>query len=108
MAVLGGLGAILSVGGRLCRLGTQPKKTRFSCTSAPTELLGRKIAFSRFWPRISSSAKGSPRPKGPRKPLFCDFPPLRVRSADTQNVKKKRNFWEKLFRADGFPPQKCP
>ena len=37
------------------------------------------------------------------KPVFCDFPAVGVRSAKTQNVKKFRNFGEKLLgRADFF------
>ena len=47
------------------------------------------------------------RPLG-TKPVFCDFPPLGVRSAKTQNVKKLRNFWEKLLRRIDFPPKSPP
>ena len=61
-----------------------------------------------FWPGISLSAKGCPRPKGPGKPVFCDFPPLGVRSAKMQNVKKLRTFGEKLLGWMDFPPKKCP
>ena len=45
--------------------------------------------------------------KGVKTPVFCDFPPLGVRSVKTQSVKScaifGRNFW-----AAGFSPQKCP
>ena len=41
--------------------------------------------------------RGCPRPNGPRKPLFLDFPPVGVRSAKTQHVKKMRNFGEKIL-----------
>ena len=63
-------------------------------------------------PGISLSAKGCPKPKGPRKEVFCDFPPLGFRSAKTQNVKKLRNFGENLFGRNFFPkvplaPQNC-
>ena len=50
------------------------------------------------------SAKGRPRPKGPRKPVFCDFSPLGGRSAKPQSVRKLRNFREKILgRTDVFP-----
>ena len=53
---------------------------------------------------ISLGAKGCPRPKGPRKPVFCNFLPLGLRSPITQNVKKSRNFGEKIFgQTDFFP-----
>ena len=48
-----------------------------------------KLSFSVSAPEFPGSAKG-PRPKGPENPLFCDFPPLGVRSTKTQNVKKVR------------------
>ena len=51
--------------------------------------------------------RGCPRPKGPKNPAFCDFPPLGVRSVKTQNAKKLRGFREKLFGAC-FPPPKVP
>ena len=67
----------------------------------------REIAFFPFWPGISLSAKG-PRPTGPRKPVFCDFLPLGVRSAKTQNVKKLRNFGVKLLGRTDFFPKSAP
>ena len=36
-----------------------------------------------FQPAISTSAKGCPGPKGPQNPVFCDFPPVRARSTKT-------------------------
>ena len=39
----------------------------------------------------------------PRNPVFCDFPPVVVRSAKTQDVKKLRNFGEELLGTDFFP-----
>ena len=57
------------------------------------------------WPGIYPSAKGCPRPKGPRKPVFFDFPPVGVRSAKTQNVKKSHFFWEKLLGRTEFSPK---
>ena len=47
------------------------------------------------------------RPLG-TKPAVCDFPPLGVRSAETQNAKKLRNFWEKLLGRTHFPPKSSP
>ena len=56
-------------------------------------------------PGISLTAKGCPRPKGPKTPVFCDFPPVGVCSAKTQNVKIcalfGRNFWVGRI----FPPK---
>ena len=51
---------------------------------------------------------GCPKPKGPRNPVFCNFPPVGVQSAKTQNVKKLRNFGEKFLGWTDFSPQKCP
>ena len=66
----------------------------FSSKSAP---ISGKLCFLRFWSRISLSAKGYPRPKGPRKPVICDFPPLGSGQPKTQNVKKLHNFEEKFL-----------
>ena len=49
--------------------------------------------------------KGCRRPKGPKNTVFCDFPPLGVRSVKTQNVKKLRSFREKLLGVQFFPPK---
>ena len=51
-------------------------QTDFFPKSAPSS--GNLRKFFRFRLGISLSAKGCPRPKGPRKPVFCDFPPLGV------------------------------
>ena len=77
----------------------------FPPKSAPSS---GKLRFFRSWPGISLSAKGCPRPKGPRKPVFCDFLAVGFRSAKTQNVKKLHNFREKLYGAGGFPPKSTP
>ena len=41
-------------------------------------------------PGISLHARGCPRPKWPKTPKFHAFPPVGVRSAKTENVKKLR------------------
>ena len=64
--------------------------------------------FFRFSPGISLNAKGCPRSKWPKTPVFRDFPSQGVQSAKTENVKKLRYFGEKLFGAARFPPQKVP
>ena len=43
--------------------------------------------------------------KEPKNPVFCDFPPLGVRSVKTQNVKKLRGFREKLLGVRVFSPK---
>ena len=59
--------------------------------------------FPVFRPEFLQVPRGCPRPKEPRKPVVCDFPPLGVRLAEPQNVKKLRNFGEKLLgRTDFF------
>ena len=58
--------------------------------------------FFRFSPGISLSAKGYPRPKWPKPPVSRDFPPLGVQSSKTENVKKLRNFGEKLLGRPDF------
>ena len=70
----------------------------------------REIAVFLFsaW-NFSYCPRGRPtRPKGPQNPVFCGFPPLGVRSAKTQNVKKLRNFGEKLLGRTDFPPKSAP
>ena len=52
--------------------------------------------------------RGCPRPKGPKNPVFCDFPPLGVWSVKTYNVKKLRNFREKLLGRPVSPPKSAP
>ena len=49
-----------------------------------------EIVFFRFrpGPGISLSAQGRPRPKWPEPPVFRNFPPVGVRLAKTQNIKK--------------------
>ena len=64
--------------------------------------------FFRFSPGIALSAKGCPRPKWPRKIVFYDFPPLWVRSAKTENIKKLRNIREKLLGRPDFSPKSAP
>ena len=49
--------------------------------------------------------RGCPRPKGPKTAVFCDFPPLGVRSVKTQNAKKLRSFREKLLGVRFFSPK---
>ena len=51
--------------------------------------------------------RGCPRPKGPRNPVFRDFPSVGVHLAKTQNVKwYLRIFGEKLLgRTDFFSPK---
>ena len=71
----------------------------------PNVPLGPGNRVFRFWPEISSSAQGGPRPKGPTNPVFREFPTLGVRMTKTQNVKKLRNFWEKLMGQTDFPPK---
>ena len=61
-----------------------------------------------FQPGISLSAKGCSRPKGPRKLVFCNFPPVGVPWAKTQKPKKLRNFGDKILGRTYFPPKKCP
>ena len=61
--------------------------------------------FSCFPPEIYLSAKGCPRPKWPKPPVFRDFLPLGVRSVKTENLKTLRNFGEKLLGRPDFPPK---
>ena len=77
----------------------------FCPKSAPSS---GKLCFSGFGPEFLLVPRGRPRPKRPEGPVFCDFPPLGVRSAKTPNVKKLRNFWEKLLRRTDFPPKSAP
>ena len=51
---------------------------------------------------ISLSAKGCPSHKGPKKLVFCDFPPVRVRSTKLQNVKTLRNVGDKCLGRTNF------
>ena len=39
-------------------------------------------------PEISSSAKGCPRPKVPKTPVFCDFPLVGARSGKLYDVEE--------------------
>ena len=67
----------------------------------------RLFMFFCFPPGISLSAKGCPRPKCPKNPVFCDFPPVGVQLAKTYSVKKLCTFGEKLLGRADFP-EKCP
>ena len=66
-----------------------------------------KLHFSVFRPGIFPSAKGCPRPKGPRKPVFHDFPPLGSGRPKRKKLKScaipGRNFW-----GGRISPQKVP
>ena len=68
----------------------------------------REIVFFRFRPGISLSAKGCLRPKGLKKPVFRDFPPVGVRAAKMPTVKRLRNFREKLLGRPDCPPKSGP
>ena len=77
----------------------------FPPKSAPSS---GKSCFSVFGPEFLPVSRGCHRPKGPQIPVFCDFPPLGVQSVKTLNVKKLRNFQEKLLGRPVFPPQTAP
>ena len=49
--------------------------------------------------------RGCPRPKGPENTVFCDFPPLGVRSVKTQSAKRLRCLREKLLGVRFFLPK---
>ena len=53
-------------------------------------------------------ARGCPRPKGPKNTVFCDFPPLGVRSVKTQDCKKVAQFSGETFECPVFPPKNAP
>ena len=107
--LLGGLGAILSVGDRFCLLGTQPTKNRCSRNSAPPGVFGiflarlnrscgarlsyyenvgwvcpsfsRNSRFTGFWgDGGQKKIRGRPGPEAGQKRPKGDFPGLGVRS----------------------------
>ena len=53
-------------------------------------------------PGIFPSAQGCRRPKWPTNPVFRDCPPVGVRSAKAQTVKKLRNFGENFLERPYF------
>ena len=86
-------------------------RTDFSPKSATSS---GKLHLSVFGPKFLQVPRGCPRPKGPKipvgpkVPVFCDFPPLGVRSAKTQNVKKLPTFRKKLLGRTDFSPKSAP
>ena len=61
-----------------------------------------KLRFSVFRPEFLNVPRANPRPKWPKKMLFRNYPRLWVRSAKTENVKKLRNFGDKLLGRPDF------
>ena len=83
----------------------KPLGDRFIFPKVPQGPGNRVFLFSALnFSKCQGAALGQ---KWPKNTVFCDSPPLGVRSVKTQTVKKLRSFWEKLLGVRFFS-QKCP